>query len=201
VRSREAAKNFCALQLASLLRSAGAMLRIAGLSTFILATGCMVSSPGGVDPTPMDMLGRVCTTDLTTMGSFVQSTPPPAHEDGTPYTGCWPLGTWTFSAAIVAGDNCENQPAPLAQYQFKVEEKMDPMGDAYQETTYLTDPGIRYRGKISQGGDGLCEGELDLFSADGKEVWILKPELYSDNHLGGSGEFHRYKDDQWLEGS
>jgi len=159
----------------------------------------MVSSPGeNLEPT--DMLGRECTTELTTSGSFVQSTPPPVHEDGTPYTGCWPLGTWTFTAALApAMGSCENTPAPLAQYQFKVEEKLDAMGDAYQQTTYLTDPGIRYRGKISQGGDGLCEGELDLFSADGKEVWILKPELYADNHLGGSGEYQRFNKDQWIE--
>ena len=42
--------------------------------------------------------------------------------------------------------------------------------------------------KVSQGGDGLCEGELNLFSANGKEVWIIKPELYADKHLGGDGE-------------
>ena len=65
----------------------------------------------------------------------------------------------------------------------------------------MTDPTARNRVKVSQGGDGLCEGEVNLFSADGKEVWILKPELYADLHLGGSGEYQLYNSDQWLGNS
>jgi hypothetical protein len=62
----------------------------------------------------------------------------------------------------------------------------------------MTDPNARSRVKVSQGGDGLCEGELNLFSTDGKEVLILKPELYADLHLGGEGELQIFKSDQWL---
>jgi hypothetical protein len=29
-------------------------------------------------------------------------------------------------------------------------------------------------------------------------VWILKPELYADNHLGGDGEYSLHKSDQWI---
>ena len=172
------------------------MLRIAGVSALILATGCLVESSGN-DLTPTDMLGRVCTTELGVSGSFVQSKAPPVHEDGTPYTGCWPIGTWTFSATVGTGD-CQAAPALLPQYQFKVEEMFDADGIPYQVNTYMTDPSVRNRVKVSQGGDGLCEGELNLFSADGKEVWIIKPELYADKHLGGSGEYQLYKSDQWL---
>ena len=150
---------------------------------------------------PDDMLGRVCTQELTTTGSFVQSKAPPLHEDGTPYTGCWPIGTWTFTAATTTTGDCASKghtPTLLAQYQFKVDEMLDADGIPYQVNTYMTDPTVHNRVKVSQGGDGLCEGELNLFSADGKEVTILKPELYSDNHLGGNGEFQVFGTDQWL---
>ena len=171
------------------------MLRIAGVSALLL-TGCLVQTDA--DPVEStDMLGRVCTTTLKTSGSFVQSKAAPPNEDGTPYKGCWPIGTWTFTASIVEGD-CTTPPTLLDQYQFKVDEMFDADGIQYQVNTYMTDPSARHRVKVSQGGDGLCEGELNLFSADGKEVFILKPELYEDLHLGGEGEYQLYKADQWL---
>jgi hypothetical protein len=172
------------------------MLRIAGVSALFLVTGCLVSSDPDPVPTPPDLLGRICTQQLTTTGSFVQSVAPPANPDGTPYEGCWPIGTWTFTASVGDGD-CETKPTVLAQYQFKAELMTDMDGNDYQVYTYMTDPSIRNRLKISQGGDGLCEGELNLFSTDGKSVWILKPELYADQHLGGNGEFQLYGSDQW----
>lgn len=173
------------------------MLRIAGVCALVLSTGCLVQSDGGGDP-PGSMLGRICTTTLKTSGSFVQSKAPPVHEDGTPYTGCWPIGTWTFTATMEGESDCDTPPTLLPQYQFKVDEMFDVDGNPYQVNTYMTDPSVRHRVKVSQGGDGLCEGELNLFSADGKEVWILKPELYADLHLGGEGEYQLYHDDQWI---
>lgn len=176
------------------------MLRIAGVCALVLASGCLVSSdPGPVGDDDGNTLGRLCTVNLTTTGTFVQSEAPPANpEDGTPYTGCWPIGTWTFTASLGDGD-CTTQPSLLPQYQFKGEQMLDPdEGNYYQVFTYMTDPSARNRVKVSQGGDGLCEGELDLFSADGKEVWILKPELYADGHLGGNGEYQLYDSDQWI---
>jgi len=142
-------------------------------------------------------IGRVCTMQMSVTGSFVQSKAPPVHEDGTPYTGCWPIGVWTFQAQRGTTD-CQQAPTLLSQYQFKVDEALDSDGLPYQVNTYMTDPASHHRVKVSQGGDGLCEGELNLFSADGKEVWIIKPELYSDNHLGGDGEYSLHAADQWL---
>ena len=121
------ANVFRALKLAPELRSDGAMLRIAGVSAILLATGCLVESQGP-DLTGPDMLGRICTQDIVTTGSFVQSKAAPPNEDGTPYTGCWPIGTWTFTASYGAGGNCETKPALLPQYQFKVEEMLDADG-------------------------------------------------------------------------
>jgi hypothetical protein len=144
------------------------------------------------------MLGRICTAQLSTAGSFVQSKTPPVNpEDGTPYTGCWPIGTWTFTAAMVSNE-CETPPVLLQQYEFRVDEMTDMDGNPYQVNTIMQPTEMRSRVKVSQGGDGLCEGEVNLFSADGKEVWILKPELYADNHLGGNGEYQLHHDDQWL---
>jgi hypothetical protein len=186
------------------------MLRLAAISSVLFATGCLIGGPGSesgeegeeedegeVLPTGVDVSGRVCNTKLTVTGSFVQSMAPPLNEDGSTYTGCWPIGTWTFSAALGQSD-CSSQPAVLPQYQFRVDSEIDADGIKYQSNHYMTDPSVRHRVKVSQGGDGLCEGELNLFSADGKEVWILKPELYADKHLGGDGEYTLYNSDQWL---
>jgi len=180
------------------------MLRIAGVRAVVLGTlatlgtGCLVDS---IDEGPAqgpDMIGRVCTAQYAVTGSFQQTMPRPVNpEDGTTLTGCWPIGVWTFQVQQEQTD-CSPAPGILPQYQFRVEERLDADGIQYQVTTYMTDPTARNRVKVSQGGDGLCEGELNLFSTDGKEVWILKPELYADNHLGGDGEYSLHKSDQWI---
>jgi hypothetical protein len=135
---------------------------------------------------------------MSVTGSYVETVAAPPNDDGTPYVGCWGIGVWTFSAAPAGTTTCTNNPTPLSQYQFKGEQVADTDGELFPKWTYMTDPSIRNRVKVSQGGDGLCEGELNLFSADGKEVWILKPELYSDNTLRGEGEYTLYGSDQWI---
>lgn len=178
------------------------MLRIAGVCTALLATlatGCVVESvdDGTVQMGP-DLIGRVCTVQYGVTGSFQQSAPRPVNpEDGTTLTGCWPIGVWTFSVQQEQTD-CSSPPSTLGQYQFRVEERLDTDGQPYQVNTYMTDPSVRHRVKVSQGGDGLCVGELNLFSTDGKEVFILKPSLYADNTLGGEGEYSLHKSDQWI---
>lgn len=174
------------------------MLRIAGLCAALFATGCAVETPGsGSDVVRNDRNGRLCATQLTVSGAFMQSKAPPVHEDGAPYTGCWPIGVWTFAAQRGTGD-CGDGVDLLPQYQFRVEERFDADGNPYQVNTYMTDPSTRHRVKVSQGGAGLCTGELNLFSADGTEVWIIKPALYADGRLGGDGEYSLYGTDQWI---
>jgi hypothetical protein len=177
------------------------MLRTAGVLAAVLLSGCLVESVDDIDDkpvmTPPDTIGRVCTMNMTVTGSFSETLPAPPNEDGTPYSGCWPIGVWTFQAQRGETD-CTTPPMLLSQYQFKVEQKLDADNEPYQSNSYMTDPSARVRVKVSQGGDGLCEGELDLFSADGKEVWIIKPELYADKHLGGDGEYALHKTDQWV---
>lgn len=70
-------------------------------------------------------------------------------------------------------------------------------GDIVPVYAYLTDPAARYIVKVSQGGSGLCEGEVDLYSADGKTVYSLKPELNADSSITGDGEYNIYGTDQW----
>jgi len=176
------------------------MLRTAGVLAAVLLSGCLVETVDDMTAGPMvpaDTIGRVCTMNMKVTGSFSETTPAPPNDDGSPYTGCWPVGVWTFQAQRAETD-CEVPPMLLSQYQFKVELKTDADGESYQSNSYMTDPSARTRVKVSQGGDGLCEGELDLFSADGKEVWIIKPELYADKHLGGDGEYSLHKSDQWI---
>ena len=146
----------------------------------------------------MDMNGRLCTMAMTLTGSFSQEITPPLNEDGTPYVGCWPYGTWTFTAARGTTD-CTPQPTILPQYQFKVTQVTDPEGYLIPSYTYMTDPATRSRIKVSQGGDGLCEGEASLFSADGKEIWVLKPEMYADLSVRGDGEYSKYGSDQFYQ--
>lgn len=192
-------------ELASELPWVDAMLRIAGVSALLITTACIIEGSGtsGGDDDGMspggDMNGRVCTMMMTVSGSFTQSMPAPNNPDGTPYVGCWPMGTWTFTAMRGTTD-CTTQPNLLPSYSFKVEQKFTMDGDAYQAYTYLTDPTAHSRIKVSQGGNGLCEGELNVFSADGTEVWIIKPELFDTGNLKGDGEYAKYKSDQWLGG-
>lgn len=133
---------------------------------------------------------------MTLQGSFVQSTPRPADNQD----GCWPVGMWTFTPTITGGD-CSPTPTPLGQYQMQATATTDPVTGEYSESfSYPTDPGAMVIVKANEGGAGSCQGELDIFSTDGKQVWGFKPELYLDNTIMGDGEFRIYNADQWQYG-
>jgi hypothetical protein len=138
---------------------------------------------------------RVCASTLTASGSFVVD---PAATPPVGSTGCWPAGTWTFKMAVASND-CSAAPALESQYQFKGTQTTDMNGDPIVDTfTYLNDPtNTRVLVKVSEGGSGLCEGEVSIYSTDGKKVWLLKPELNADNTITGDGEYGEYKSDQW----
>jgi len=74
---------------------------------------CFGLRHGGGDPPISTPPARSCTAQFTTAGTFAYSTPPP-----TGYTGCWPIGTWTFTATRVMND-CSPEPMTLPQYQIK----------------------------------------------------------------------------------
>jgi len=171
-------------------RFTGASALRVGLLAGLLAAGCGVGNDGGFQGT--NTLGRICSASLTITGSFEQGMAKPADVNG-----CWPVGTWTFSAAIASND-CDTAPTFLPQYQFKVDQTLDADGNPEQSFTYLTDPNSHFRVKVTSGGAGQCEGELDLYSTDGTEVWILHPELYDDLSVLGDGEYSLYDSDQWI---
>jgi len=148
--------------------------------TALAAAAC---DPGSVDGSNSDEL--ICTAELTLAGTFAIGTPQPAEVGG-----CWPIGTWTFTATVGTHD-CAAAPTPLAQYQIRVdrdETSADP--DFTWLYTYVTDPAdATAHVGVSSGGAGLCEGEVLLFSADGKTKWNMHPALNADKSIGGSGEY------------
>src|SRR5665647_77227 len=78
--------------------------------------------------------GITCRAHFMLTGSFVEGTParPTDPDTGMPMTGCWPVGTWTFTAAIdtaaTAAETHPCAPAPgvLPSYSFKVDRTEDP---------------------------------------------------------------------------
>lgn len=138
--------------------------------------------------------GRVCGAVLSTMGTFAPDTahPPPADS-----MGCWPYGTWTFTAKVEMNDCDQQPPSLLPEYEMRVDYSTNEDGNPVQSYTFTTDPNARHTVKVSQGGAGLCEGELQIFSEDGKIVYLLKPELFADGSILGDGEYGVFNDDQW----
>jgi hypothetical protein len=175
------------------------MMRLAGALTIsILAVGCGVGDPNDTGP-DMNPLGRQCTTTFSTHGSFVPDTANPKPVDpetGVAAEGCWPIGVWTFQATIDTND-CAPAPTLLAQYQFKGTVTLNEDGDPIQAFEYMTDSSVRNIVKVSEGGSGLCEGEVDLYNTDGTQVFLFKPALNADNSIAGDGEFGVFDSNQW----
>ncbi|MEO8549602.1 MAG: hypothetical protein ABI678_06500, partial [Kofleriaceae bacterium] len=113
---------------------------------------------------------RICSATLTSTGSFVAD---PAATPPVDSSGCWPAGTWTFKMSVAMND-CNTAPTPEASYAFKGVQTNDDNGDPIVDTfTYLNDPtNKRAIVKVSEGGSGLCEGEVDIYSTDGTKVWL-----------------------------
>ena len=176
-------------------------MKRAGLLAICILAACGV----GEDPLPgsgsgsgsdQNTLDRVCTSTLSITGLFQRGDAPPLNPDGTAYEGCWPIGTWTFMAKVETND-CATAPTMLPQYSFIGTVTTDPQtGDPLQDFAY-SDPSAHAIVKVSAASNAQCEGELGLYSADGKQVWNLKPWLNLDNTIGGEGEYDLYNSDQW----
>jgi len=154
---------------------------------------CLIFTACTSGDTPPEPNGRLCGAVFTTSGTFTPDATAMPNPDG---TGCWPYGTWTYSMAMVSND-CSAAPMVAAQYQFKVTQMLDQNNDVIPVYAYLTDPTAMNVVKVSQGGSGLCEGEVDVYSADGKNVYVMKPELNADNTITGDAEFAMYGSNQW----
>lgn len=190
-------------------RIAGATLLLAALTA---AAGCGVGGddgggttpPGDDQPGPVDN-AEVCSASFAITGTFARdnNTPPPTDpETGTPLTGCWPIGTWTFTASV-ASNMCTTAPTVLASYSFTVARTPAPDGgnDTVQ-TLNNTTPNmgtLKYHLSMSSNGQG-CEGHLEFGSADGKQYWNMTPTLSKDltaTTLSGGGDYILYKGDAW----
>lgn len=151
-------------------------------SAAALLTGC---DPGSVDDGGQVTDELLCSAGLTMTGTFTVGTPKPAE-----ISGCWPIGTWTFTAAVGEHD-CAAAPTPLPQYQIRVDRDLtseDP--DFSWIYTYVTDPNDATADvSVTSGGGGLCEGIVMVYSADGKTVWNMHPALQADNTLNGTGDY------------
>jgi len=181
------------------------MMRVASRALLLGLLAVVACDPGGVDggggPNPggpdandgRDMpLGIVCNATFKTQGSFVQSMAQPAD-----ISGCWPIGTWTFTATVDS-NKCPTAPSVLPSYEFKVDWVVDADGNGdYTYTVNLPDPALHYRVHVSGDGGGLCQGGFEIFSADGKQMWNMKPSLETGNVLDGFGEYALYNTDQW----
>jgi len=170
----------------------------------LLITGCGVGDNQSSTPDP-----RICQAHFTVAGTFTLGQAPPDRvnndtqvppADGVPdIQGCWPVGTWTFTLA--QDDNtCKTAPTPLAEYKFTTTFVDDPVEPDYAYALNEPNPaGAKYRVGVSSGGGGLCTAQMELFSDDGKQTWILNPALNSFNMSGpldGLAEYAEWKDAQ-----
>lgn len=178
--------------------------------SLLLIGACGVGDDNG--PTgPTDP--RLCTTEFNLTGTFTVGLAPPdvvnnetrdPPGDGVPdIEGCWPTGSWTFTAAVTANMSGETEcaPAPTTpqSLQFKVDFVNDAIEPSYTYTVLTPTTFKKSTVKVSSGGGGLCEGQMELFNEDGKEVFNFHPVLNVFNANGpltGQGEFARFSTSQ-----
>ena len=174
------------------MRTAGAFLFLS-----VLVGACAVGDEAGpVDTDDRDeILGILCNAEYDVTGSFVASTPARPAD----MTGCWPVGTWTFTATVRSNE-CGAAPSQLeGSYSFRVDRTIDP--DPTQDLgwietyAYLGNQANLHRLKVSEGGGAECEGGLELYNADGTEFWNFKPSL-GGTTIGGFAEYAKYDADQ-----
>ena len=152
---------------------------------------------GGVDD-PNQANGVTCSADVTINGTFTQSTPPPTGTGTTP--SCWPIGAWSFTAAVAKNNGCTPAPTMLGSYSFTVAltDASDGSGQTQTMTSTTTTPsGMQTHLEVSATGQG-CTAIFELGSADGKDYWNLQPVLdKGTTTLTGTGEYDEYASNNW----
>jgi hypothetical protein len=151
---------------------------------------------GGGSGSDGNTLDRVCTAQLAITGTFTPGQAAPLNPDGTTYVGCWPIGTWKFSATV-SMNTCATAPTMLPEYAFVGSVTTDPQtGDPLQNFMYTTDPSAHTIVHVSEASNAQCEGEVDVYSTDGKQIWNMKPWLATGT-ITGEGEYSLYNSNQW----
>jgi hypothetical protein len=179
----------------------------------LLATAaCGVGDSSGISGGSDDRntkLGVTCNGAFKLTGTFTPGTParPIDPDTNLPLTGCWPVGTWTFTAAVdPAGTNCKSAVEVLPSYSFRLDraEGTDMQG-LTDTVTNLTSIGDKlWHLSVSSNGQG-CEGNFEFASADGKDYWDMKPALLNppnatdppSTKLVGNGDYDEYTANGW----
>lgn len=169
------------------MRKVGALILL-GLSV----GACGVGDEDYVPPESDDRneeLGIVCDAVFNITGTFVAGLPARPAD----VSGCWPVGEWTFTAAL-AENTCPTAPTALPTYRFSVARTEGADEQGYVESyTWAGDISAVRRLKVTAGGSGDCEGGLELFSADGTQFWNMKPSQLG-GVLSGTGEYALYNE-------
>jgi hypothetical protein len=230
------ATEYNGFELASPLRYTAVMWKAGALITSAMLFGaCGVGDEGDDPGSDLNPNRLKCSAAMTTSGSFQESTTNPrpndplgpdgqmgtADDNTTKIGGCWPVGVWTFTAAVdttaevvdITGDGVGERcgevsgtqpPALEASYSFRVDRTEDPDSDGLVETyAYLGSSANFFSIKISEGGGGDCEGIVEFKSADAKQWWTFNPNICTSancappsNTITGSGDFTTYLDPQ-----
>ena len=159
-----------------------------GAFALLLGIPLVACTTGNTPPNPN---GMQCSTSLSITGTFAPDGTRPAA-----YDGCWGAGTWVFQAAVMS-NSCDAAPSLSPMYQFTAASELDPQGDPIVDKFTLNTPDgsmVQNIVKISQLGNAMCEGEVDICSADGTHVFELRPDLTeaTGNGITGQGEFLQY---------
>jgi hypothetical protein len=184
------------------------MIRPAGLGLlFATLAACSVGGddgPPGGGPGSDDhnmTLGIVCNSGFKITGTFTAGTPerPIDESTGDPLTGCWPIGTWTFTATVDTENNeCTPAPAVLSGYSFRVDGMEDGEGITRSYVNLSTLGDLQSHLSVSSNGQG-CEGNFEIGSADGKQYWNLQPVIPNEapTTIEGHGDYALYGTDSW----
>jgi hypothetical protein len=156
-------------------------------SIALAATGCETGEDGIVDND--DRI--TCMAEIAITGMHIEGdngpeacqspgVPPGCEEGG--LGGCRPMGAWRFTTSVTSND-CPATEHLLPMYEFTVQADMT-QADPYYYWIYTIvtpadDPEAEV--KVTSGGGGLCEADLQLFpTADGKTTILLHPAIESD---------------------
>jgi hypothetical protein len=150
---------------------------------------------------PVITESRYCEETYSLRGTWTAGTP---VRDSSAPTGCWPVGTWTFTPTLDRtrevgdyngdgkADRCGDvtgttAPTVAASYSFRVNRVDDGSGwvDSYTYLGSHTAPEVRV--EVSGDGGGECEGDVELI--DGEKVWNFKA-AQTGATIVGYGEFH-----------
>ena len=186
------------------------MLKVACAFLTCSLMACLVGNDGDQQPdVPTLPDVRLCSTSMAITGQVT-------NRPATPIDVCSAVGTWTFSPTVAGGTTISSTaggvPActsvtPPSQIEIKVAWECPAGKDCGPNATpqnsgemgytiAMTNAPAKSNIKFTAGGSGVCEGIVELFSNDGKELFNLHPNLMTDGSLVGQGDFVRYASDQ-----